>query len=137
MQKEYKAKSHVSINVTLPNGKNTHISFEPMTGGGSTFVTDNPKLQQGLEAHPKFGKMFKLASAKNFAAQAEKPQAAPAPESSEPSDAAPQRQSLEMPSLEDAKLYLVENFGISRTKLRSKKQIEEAGLAHGIEFIFD
>lgn len=126
----------MSINVTLPNGKNTHISFEPMTGGGSTFVTDNPKLQQGLEAHPKFGKMFKLVGAKN-APKAEKPKASPAPQASEPADGAPQTQRLEMPSLEDAKQYLVENFGISRTKLRSKKQIEEAGLAHGIEFIFD
>lgn len=46
-------------------------------------------------------------------------------------------QKIEVPSLEDAKAYLVENFGISRTKLRSRKQIEEAGAANGIEFSFE
>ena len=46
-------------------------------------------------------------------------------------------QKIEVPSLEDAKAYLVENFGISRTKLRSRKQIEEAGAANGVEFVFE
>lgn len=46
-------------------------------------------------------------------------------------------QKIEVPSLEDAKAYLVENFGISRTKLRSRKQIEDAAAANGIEFSFE
>ena len=37
--------------------------------------------------------------------------------------------------LDDAKDYLSEKFGISRTKLRSKKAIEEAAADNGIEFV--
>ena len=37
--------------------------------------------------------------------------------------------------LDDAKDYLSEKFGISRTKLRSKKAIEEAAAENGIEFV--
>lgn len=46
-------------------------------------------------------------------------------------------QKIEVPGLEEAKAYLVENFGISRTKLRSRKQIEDTAAANGIEFIFE
>lgn len=45
-------------------------------------------------------------------------------------------QKIVVPSLEDAKTYLVENFGISRTKLRSRKQIEDAAAANGVNFVF-
>ena len=43
---------------------------------------------------------------------------------------------VDVASLDDAKAYLVDNFGISRTKLRSKKQIEEAAAANGVVFNF-
>ena len=129
MQKEYKAKSHVSLNVTLPNGKNTHVSFEALTGGSSVYVTSNPMIQQGLESHPKFGRLFKLVNVRNEEIKAEKP--------AKPVELAKTNtKTIDVPSLEDAKAYLVETFGISRTKLRSRKQIEDAAAANGVEFNF-
>lgn len=58
--KKYKAKTDVSINVTLQNGRNTRISFSPLTAGGSVFYTDDKEIQDALERHYKFGKLFTL-----------------------------------------------------------------------------
>ena len=60
MKKRYKAKSDVSINVSLPSGKNLHIAFSPITNGGSVYYTDVEDVQKGLEDHSKFGKLFRL-----------------------------------------------------------------------------
>lgn len=60
MLKKYIAKSCVSISVALPTGGTTHVSFTPRTGGGSVYYTTNEKIQEGLEKHPKFGKLFTL-----------------------------------------------------------------------------
>ncbi len=138
MQKEYRAKSHVSLNITLPNGKSTHVSFEALTGGGSIYVTENAMIQQGLEGHPKFGRMFKLVGASNVErppvkseANARKTETPTTPQPEQPNEKV-----VDVASLDDAKAYLVDNFGISRTKLRSKKQIEEAAAANGVVFNF-
>lgn len=131
MAKKYIAKSHVAINVVLPtSGKSHHVSFLPLTGGGSMFITDSEDLQQALEAHRKFGKLYKIdISYKDEPEQTEDPQEQGA------EDVAVKK--VEVASLDDAKNYLVDNFGISRTKLRSRKQIEDAGAANGIEFSFE
>lgn len=138
MQKEYRAKSHVSLNITLPNGKSTHVSFEALTGGGSIYVTENAMIQQGLEGHPKFGRMFKLVGASNVERPPVKSEAN-ARKTETPTTPQPVQSNekvVDVASLDDAKAYLVDNFGISRTKLRSKKQIEEAAAANGVVFNF-
>ena len=128
MAKKYIAKSHVAINVVLPSGKSHHVSFLPLTGGGSMFITNSEALQQALEGHRKFGKLYKIDISYDEPVQTEEPQ------EQGTEDAAVKK--VEVASLDDAKNYLVENFDISRTKLRSKKQIEEAAAANGIEFVF-
>ena len=58
--KRYIAKSHISISVNTSKG-NAHITFSPLTGGNkSAYYTDNEELQKALEAHPRFGKLFRL-----------------------------------------------------------------------------
>ena len=121
----------MSLNVTMPSGKNTHISFTPLTGGGSMYITDSPAIQQGLESHPRYGKMFKLDKVVEPKPVAKKEVKA------ETEEQAPKIKKVTVASLEDGKNYLVDSFGISRTKLRSRKAIEDAGLANGIEFIFE
>ncbi len=128
MTKKYIAKSHVAINVVLPSGKSHHVSFLPLTGGGSMFITNSEALQQALEGHRKFGKLYKIDISYDEPVQTEEPQ--------EQETEAAAVKKVEVASLDDAKNYLVENFDISRTKLRSKKQIEDAAAANGIEFIF-
>ena len=57
MLKRYKSKSCISLSVKLSTGGTTHVSFTPQTGGGSVYYTDNEKVQEGLEKHPKYGKL--------------------------------------------------------------------------------
>lgn len=92
------------------------------------FITDSEDLQKALEAHRKFGKLYKIDISYDEPVQTEEPQ--------EQETEAAAVKKVEVASLDDAKNYLVENFDISRTKLRSKKQIEDAAAANGIEFIF-
>lgn len=60
--KTYKANTNISINVVLPSKKNLHISFNPLSNGSSTFTTDNEELQNAIEKHYNFGKLFRLFS---------------------------------------------------------------------------
>jgi len=128
MTKKYIAYSHVAINVVLPSGKGMHVSFTPVTGGGSVYVTNNEDIQKALERHSRFGKLFKIDV--NYKEEEPVVEEAAAVEE-------PKVKVMKMASLDDAKAYLADNFGISRTKLRSKKQIEDAAAANGIEFSFE
>lgn len=60
MVKKYVAKTDIAISVYLKSGKSTHVPFSALTGGGSVLYTDDEELQEELEAHPKYGKLFKL-----------------------------------------------------------------------------
>ncbi len=122
----------MSINVSLGKGKSVHVSFTALTGGGSVFYTEDEKLQKALERHSRYGKIFRLD--RSFVDD-EKTRVEEAKETKEQDVAG--AIVIKVASLDDAKAYLVETFGISRTKLRSKKQIEEAAAAYGIEFIFE
>lgn len=121
--KKYSSKSHVAVNVILPNGVHVHVAFEPLTGGGSVYYTNDENLQKALERHYQYGKLYK-------GAEVEEPKEEE-PVVEEPAAAS---KKVSMASLEDAKEYLIDRFGISRTKLRSKKQIMDAAEAHNIEF---
>lgn len=128
MTKKYIAYSHVAINVVLPSsGKGMHVSFAPVTGGGSVYITDNEDIQKALERHSRFGKLFKI----DVNYKEEEPVIESSVEAEEP-----KVKTVKMASLDDAKAYLADNFGISRTKLRSKKQIEDAAAANGLNFVF-
>lgn len=128
MKKKYISHSHVSINVVMPTSKgqkSVHVSFTPLTGGGSMYITDNKDMQTALEHHSRFGRLFKI----DIYYKDE-------PVQKKPVEKTPEAiiETVNVASLEDAKEYLVNRFGISRTKLRSKKQIMDAAEAHNIEF---
>ena len=108
----------------MPNGKHRHVSFNSLTGGGSIYSTSDAAMQSALEGHYSFGRLFTLDKVVEDR-PAEQPKRTAAPE--------PKTKKLQFSCLEDAKAYLVDNFGISRTKLRSKKQIEDAAKANNVE----
>ncbi|MBR6631006.1 MAG: hypothetical protein IKK89_03550 [Alistipes sp.] len=197
-KKKYIAKSHISLSVRVSDKASAHITFSALTGGGSVFYTDDENLQQALEKHHKFGKLFK--EDKTFTEQTAvkkakaatpvkveattKPATTPNPtednnaedkkaddnnaedkkaddnnaEDKKADDNTPINPTesdmddsnakedntteaegnvtkITITCLDDAKDYLSEKFGISRTKLRSKKAIEEAAADNGIEFV--
>lgn len=130
---KYIAKTHVTLNVNNGNG-NVHVTFTPQTGGGSVFYTDDPMLASALESHYKYGRLFK---------KVEEPKVIEAPKKKEvvsPVEDVPQENKVvtkKFGSYEDAKDYLIEAFEFSRTKLRSKADIQRAFKAKNIELIID
>lgn len=138
MLKRYKSKSWVSINVVLPTGGNTHVSFSAVTGGGSVYYTDNENIQKGLESHPKYGRLFVVdttltaqqAVAKATGTVASTP---PLPPEKEVKKAV----EVKMACNDDAKDYLADKFGVSRSKMRSRADIEKVAADNGVEIIWE
>lgn len=123
MTKRYTSSARVVISVVADNGSNMRLAFNPLTGGGSYFETSDAQLQKAIEQNVNYGKTF-------VGMQVEE-QAAPVPVAKEEPKGPKQ---VGVASLDDAKEYLAEKFGISRTKLRSKAAILAAAEENGIEF---
>lgn len=122
--KKYVANTHVSLSLCLPSGKNTHISFSPITGGGSVLYVSDEDIAQAIEKHYQFGKLFRLDGVSRVKSDAvpEKPVVAETTE-------------VEMTCWDDAKEYLSDKYGVSRTKLRSAESIKAVAAIYNIKFI--
>lgn len=53
----YRARSEIAVNVNI-GGRQRHVRFSPLSDGGSIYVTDDPAMQEALEAHPRHGRLF-------------------------------------------------------------------------------
>ena len=134
MLKIYKSKSQVSLTVCLGNGSNNHISFQPLTGGGSVYYTHDSVIQQALESHHKYGRLFKLESTKDITKVSSAPvKKVEAKKKSVSSDKPVQFQAS---CNDDAKEYLAEKYGVKRTSMRNKDQINAAAKQCGVEIIW-
>ena len=136
MIKKYTSKSTIAINVSLGEGKNIHVSFGAVTGSGSVYYTNDEALQAALEKHHQYGRLFKLQETID-----EQPASVDSPESGEEATDKPTEtlhadagSVVHVDGLDDAKEYLCEHFGISRTKLRTKASIIGAATTNGIVF---
>lgn len=99
------------------------LAFNPLTGGGSYFETSDEQLQKAIEGNANYGK--------TFVGMEVEEQAAPVHVDNEEQKGPKQ---VKVTNLDDAKDYLAEKFGLSRTKLRSKAAIMAAAEENGIEF---
>ncbi len=144
--KTYKSRTCIAINVVLASKKNRHISFEPCTDGSSTFTTTSSDIQEAIEKHYNYNKLFFLESSivekedeKKSEKTTETGDGVDEPTGDdEPKDTKPTGddvKKVEISDIEAAKDYLADTFGISRTLLRSKKAIMEQAEAHNIEFV--
>lgn len=123
MLKTYSARTQVSISVVLKNKKSVRVSFSPRTMGGSLFYTKDAELQEAIEKHPQFGKLFKLENT-----EVVKEEKAPI---------AASMKEIKVASLEDAKDYLKENYGIDWRKLKTSDAIMSIGKENGIQFVIE
>lgn len=130
--KKYKANTNVSINVVLPNKENMHISFIPMSDGSSTYETNNDEIQKAIERHYNFGRLFRLASVSDKYIDVE-----PSDQSNEPtpSEEISTQNKVQVTDISDAKDYLADKYGVSRTALRSTTAILDKAAELGIEFV--
>lgn len=148
--KTYHSKSDISISV-LVNGKGLHLSFTPVSGGGSIYTVEDEKIQCAIEKHHNFGKLFKLRSeqkvekvekkVKGKIAKAE--DGAGAESGSEGTEGigrseVPEsdgKSQITVSCPDDAKDYLADKFGISRTSMKTVKAIKAIAESKNIEFI--
>ena len=138
MIKVYKSRSCVSVSARMKNGTNVRVSFTPITGKGSVFYTDNERLQEALEKHPKFGRLFFLdGSATQSQSTWQGDGSATQSQSTGENDEEVLTREIKAMCNDDAKDYLAEKYGISRSKLRSRVQIEAAAKANGIQFVWE
>lgn len=127
-KKKYIAKTDVSVSVLLPSGKSLHVSFASLSNGGSVYYTTSEEVQAALENHYRYGKLFK--EDKSFDENAERKSKISMPIVGA-SDAL---KKIRVNDPDEAKGYLSEKFGVSRTRMKTIKSIKEEAMAHNIEF---
>ncbi|MBR7055284.1 MAG: hypothetical protein IKI26_11080 [Prevotella sp.] len=120
MLKTYIADTEMCINVRVGEG-HAHVAFIPHTLGGSSLATDDPLLQEAIERHRHFGTRIHLA-----------PPTEPEPPARRQENKERKPEHLTFTSLNDAKDYCADTFGVSRTLLRTVAQIEALAAENGI-----
>lgn len=132
MKKYYSSDSHIAINILLENGNSMHIAFTPISNGGSTYNTEVEVIQNALENHYRYNDLFVLDREEDTNAPIEEPtqNTEDDPNQAEESNI----RKVKVNDLGEAKDYLAETFGVSRTSLRGQKAILEAAKANNIEF---
>lgn len=127
-KKKYIAKTDVSVSVLLPSGKSLHVSFASLSNGGSVYYTTSEEVQTALENHYRYGKLFKEDKSFDENAVPKGKTVMPIVGASEGA------KKIKVNDPDEAKGYLSEKFGVSRTKMKSIKAIKDEAMAHNIEF---
>lgn len=135
MLKKYTSKTHPSVNIVLPSGKSLHVSFTPITGGSSVYYTKDENIQKGLESHYKFGKLFKLAATIDEEKLAAEKKVKEEAAKNAAAEGEGTLKEIKVACVDDAKDYLSEKYGVSRTKIRSIKAVQESAATFGIVFV--
>lgn len=130
MYKKYQAGTDLSFSVMVGNER-VRVVFEGKTMGCSIYGTRDEKLQKAIESHYWFKDKFFLVEAvdeKKEAAEAKKRAAAKTKKKS-----AEEKKTHIVTDFEDARDYLAETFGVSRSKLKTKEDILSIAKEKGVE----
>lgn len=130
MYKKYQAGTDLSFSVMVGNER-VRVVFEGKTMGCSIYGTRDEKLQKAIESHYWFKDKFFLVEAvdeKKEAAEAKKREAAKTKKK-----AAEEKKTHIVTDFEDARDYLAETFGVSRSKLKTKEDILSIAKEKGVE----
>lgn len=130
MFNKYQAGTDLAFSVMVGDER-MRIVFEGKTMGSSVYMTRDPKVQKAIESHYWFNDKFFLKEAvdeKNEAAEAKKRAAAKTKKK-----AAEEKKTHIVTDFEDARDYLAETFGVSRSKLKTKEDILSIAKEKGVE----
>lgn len=130
MFKKYQAGSDLAFSVMVGNER-MRIVFEGKTMGSSIYMTRDPKVQKAIESHYWFKDKFFLVETvdkKKEAAEAKKKAAAKTKKK-----VADEKKTHVVTDFEDAKDYLAETYGVSRSKMKTKEDILEIAKEKGVE----
>lgn len=132
MVKTYRAIGTIICLNIYENGVNYNIEFAPVSSyngvGGSSYTTDNPDIQNGIEHDPMFGQRIFIEN-KNGELTTETNQV-------DVVEATPVKEynHVKVGGLADAKAWLVENLGIKSSSIRTKRQVLEVAEEHSVAF---
>ena len=130
MYKKYQAGTDLSFSVMVGNER-VRVVFEGKTMGCSIYGTRDEKLQKAIESHYWFNDKFFLVESideKKEAAEAKKKAAAKAKKK-----VADEKKTHVVTDVEDAKDYLAETYGVSRSKMKTKEDILAIAKEKGVE----
>ena len=130
MFKKYQAGSDLAFSVMVGNER-MRIVFEGKTMGSGVYMTRDPKVQKAIESHYWFNDKFFLVESideKKEAAEAKKKAAAKAKKK-----VADEKKTHVVTDVEDAKDYLAETYGVSRSKMKTKEDILAIAKEKGVE----
>ena len=130
MFKKYQAGSDLAFSVMVGNER-MRIVFEGKTMGSSIYMTRDPKVQKAIESHYWFKDKFFLVETvdeKKEAAEAKKKAAAKTKKK-----VADEKKTHSVTDVEDAKDYLAETYGVSRSKMKTKEDILAIAKEKGVE----
>lgn len=123
MFNKYQAGTDLAFSVMVGDER-MRIVFEGKTMGSSIYMTRDPKVQKAIESHYWFNDKFFLAESidekKKAAAKAKK-------------KVADEKKTHVVTDVEDAKDYLAETYGVSRSKMKTKEDILAIANEKGVE----
>lgn len=130
MFNKYQAGTDLAFSVMVGNER-MRILFEGKSTGSSVYMTRDPKVQKAIESHYWFNDKFFLVKSideKKEAAEAKKRAAAKAKKK-----VADEKKTHVVTDVEDAKDYLAETYGVSRSKMKTKEDILAIAKEKGVE----
>lgn len=122
MFKKYQAGSDLAFSVMVGNER-MRIVFEGKTMGCSIYMTRDPKVQKAIESHYWFKDKFFLVESVDEKKEAAKTK----------KKVADEKKTNVVTDVEDAKDYLAETCGVSRSKMKTKEDILEIAKEKGVE----
>ena len=129
MFNKYQAGTDLAFSVMVGDER-MRIVFEGKTMGSSVYMTRDPKVQKAIESHYWFNDKFFLVESideKKEVAEAKKKAAAKAKKKE-----ADEKKTHVVTDFEDAKDYLAETYGVSRSKMKTKEEILSVAQEHGV-----
>ena len=130
MFNKYQAGTDLAFSVMVGNER-MRIIFAGKSVGCSIYMTRDPKVQKAIESHYWFNDKFFLVESideKKEAAEAKKKAAAKAKKK-----VADEKKTHVVTDVEDAKDYLAETYGVSRSKMKTKEDILAISKEKGVE----
>lgn len=130
MFNKYQAGTDLAFSVMVGDER-MRIVFEGKTMGNSVYMTRDPNVQKAIESHYWFNDKFFLDESideKKEAAEEKKKAAAKAKKK-----VSDEKKTHVVTDVEDAKDYLAETYGVSRSKMKTKEDILAIAKEKGVE----
>lgn len=131
MFNKYQAGTDLAFSVMVGDER-MRIVFEGKSTGSSFYMTRDPKVQKAIESHYWFKDKFFLVESideKKEAAEAKKKKAA----ANNKKKVYDEKKTHVVTDVEDAKDYLAETYGVSRSKMKTKEDILAIAKEKGVE----